>query len=167
MSEKYEKLDDGGDTENLQNKSTLDSDNFASIIKEKEDSYFVDLQIVMFSKNKDNKMMGRLDNGKYVLLHKSEDPDIITVGLPYICILRHLEKVAFAKIISPVFLPRAIVRKNIIIFVHKDEGNKIIREKFSDVNVLLEKVYELKIEKFICILRREDEKENPYSVKKL
>ena len=165
MSEKNKKLENGGDTENLKTKSTLDEDKFVDIIKEKRDNYFIDLREVIFYKNKENKLMGRLTSGKYVLLHKSEDPSIVTEGLPYICVLRHLEKVAFAKVISPVFLPRVIIRRNGIILVYKNKENKIIREKLDDISILWEKVDKLKIEKFITIIRREKD-ENPYSLKK-
>jgi hypothetical protein len=162
MSEKNKKLENGGDKKDLQTKSTLEADTFERIEEEKRNTYFTDLQEVVFYKNDNNKLMGRLTNGKYVLLHKSEDSSIIEEGLPYICILRHLEKVAFAKIISPVFLPRAIIRKNGIIFVHKDKENpydqKIAREKLDNIDALWERIEKLKIEKFICIKRGEEEK---------
>ena len=185
MLEKNKKLENGGGMENIQTKSTLDVDSFEKIEEKKRDNYFTDLQEVVFYKNKNNKLMGRLPSGKYVLLHKSEDPNSVTEGFPYICILKHLEKVSFAKVISPVFLPRVIVRKKKIIsaahkgkenkilekreiiFVHKNKENKIVREKLEDVDILLERIYKLEIEKFICILRKEEQEENPYSVKKL
>jgi hypothetical protein len=158
MSEKNEKLESGGDKKDLQTKSTLEADAFKRKEEEKRNTYFTDLQEVIFYKNDNNKLMGRLINGKYVLLHKSEDPNIVEEGLPYICILRHLEKVAFAKIISPIFFPRAIIRKDEIIFVYKDKENKIKQEKLDNIEALWKKIEELKIEKFVCIKRREEEK---------
>jgi hypothetical protein len=158
MSEKNKKLENGSDKKDLQTKSTLEADTFKRIEEEKRNTYFTDLQEVIFYKNDNNKLMGRLANGKYVLLHKSEDPSIVEEGLPYICILRHLEKVAFAKIISRVFLPRAIIKENGIIFIYRNKENKTKQEKLDSIDILWKKIEELKIEKFVCIKRREEEK---------
>jgi hypothetical protein len=48
---------------------------------------FVDTKEITFVKNKENKLIGRLSNGKFVLLNKSEDESSVQEGYHiYVCL---------------------------------------------------------------------------------
>ena len=46
-------------------------------LDEKQDDLFADIEEIIFLKNKEKKLIGRLQNGKYVLLNKSENPEAV------------------------------------------------------------------------------------------
>ena len=143
------------DNENKEviNKSSLQDDKFKKKVDEIRDDMFDDIKEIIFTKNKENKFIGRLPNGKFVLLNKSEDESSIQEGMPYICALRHFEKVAFAKIISSVFIPRIIFsRSKGIILVYKKKRS-VVQEYLKNTKDLKDKIKELKFEKLMLIIQ--------------
>ena len=149
--------------ENVKNKSISNKTDKTSLrngiekkLDEKSDDLFADIEEIIFLKNKEKKLIGRLQNGKYVLLNKSENPETVEPGLPYICSIRNLENVAFAKIIASVFIPRIILGKMGILIVYKSKNKgEVNREIMENVASLKEKIKEEHIEKLICIIRDE------------
>ena len=145
------------DTEVMENKSLLKDSEYQKKIAEMKDDMFNDVQEIIFTENKEGKLIGRLPNGKFVLLNKNEDSKNIMAGLPYVCILRHFEKVAFAKVIAQVFIPKVIFSKLGIILVYKDEnGSK--REKIKNIDYLMARLKTLDLEKILVIVRDWDNK---------
>ena len=69
-------------------------------------------EILTFFKNSKDVIMSRLINGKYVFLNKGEKKENLTLGMPYICAIKELDNVAFAKIISSVFIPRILLLRD-------------------------------------------------------
>jgi len=146
-------LDDQSKYDEIIKKSGLTKTEFESIYNAKSDNYFNDIQEVIFYKNKENRLIGRLTNGKYVLPNKSEDVNNIEEGLPYICVLRHLEKVAFAKILSPTFIPKVFLLPDKILLMEKNPDNSPKRTTFDNTDKFIEYIKLAKIEKFMCIQR--------------
>jgi len=145
-------MSENNESKEVVNKSFLQDDKFKKKVDETVDDMFVDIKEIAFVKNKENKFIGRLSNGKFVLLNKSEDESCIQEGLPYICALRHFEKVAFAKIISPVFMPRIIFSPSKgIILVYKKKGS-VVQEYIKTTDNLKDKIKELKFEKLMLII---------------
>ena len=152
------------DEQVIENKSSLKNSEYQKKVAEIKDDMFNDIKEIIFMKNKEGKLLGRLSNGKFVLLNKSEDPNNIIVGLPYVCALRHFEKVAFAKIITQVFLPRVIFSKLGIILMCKDEKEGSTREKIKDVSNLGKRLKDLNLEKILVIIR--DWNDNMFNIDK-
>jgi len=146
-------MSENNESKEVVNKSSLQDDKFKKKVDETIDDMFVDTKEITFTKNKENKLIGRLSNGKFVLLNKSEDESSVQEGIPYICALRHFEKVAFAKIISSVFMPRIIYSSSKgIILVYKKKGS-VVQEYIKNTNDLKDKIKELKFEKLMLIIR--------------
>ena len=141
------------DTKVVENKSLLKDSEYQRKMAEIKDDMFNDIQEIIFTENKEGKLIGRLSNGKFVLLNKNEDSKNIMAGLPYICVLRHFEKVAFAKVITQVFIPKVIFSKMGIILVYKDEKEGSKREKIKNIDCLMERLKNLNLEKILVIIR--------------
>ena len=140
----------------IENKTSLKDFEYQKKVAEIKDDMFDDIREIIFMANKEGKLLGRLPNGKFVLLNKSEDSKNIIAGLPYICALRHFEKVAFAKVIAQVFIPKVIFSKLGIILVCKDEKVGSIREKIKDIHCLKDRLKDLNLKKFLVIIRDEE-----------
>ena len=101
---------------------------------------FVEKEILTFFKNGSNVIMSRLMNGKYVFLNKGEKKENMTLGMPYICAIKELDTVAFAKIISSVFIPRILLIRDeetktdkIMLVDEKEDGIERIFIKKEDI----------------------------------
>lgn len=111
----------------------MSENEFEDIITDKQDELFSDLRSLIFEwksqgKNKDEKLMSRLPNGKIVFLDRSDDPNKIITGSPYICAVYEREREAFAKIICEEYKPKIyVLPSHLVNVVYKDEDDKTRR----------------------------------------
>lgn len=108
----------------------MSNDEFDQIVKDKQDELFSDLRSLIFEWRdqddvKEKKMMSRLPNGKVVFLDRSDDPNKMKTGTPYICAVFEREREAFAKIICEEYKPKIyVLPSHLVNIVYRDESNK-------------------------------------------
>lgn len=106
-----------------------------------------------FFKNKNGTLVSRLTNGKIVLLDRSEKEENVVEGIPYLCSIKHLPKVAFAKIINKVFLPRVLIAQNgKIFFLDQTKEGELFRKELESFEQSLDLAKERQIKRFEVIL---------------
>lgn len=111
----------------------MSEDEFEKIISEKQDELFSDLRSLIFEwkeqeKSNEKKLMSRLPNGKIVFLDRSDDPEDIKTGTPYICAVYEREREAFAKTICEEYKPKIyVLPSHLVNVVYRDEDNKTRR----------------------------------------
>ncbi len=111
----------------------MSNNEFDDIVNEKQDELFSDLRSLIFQwkmqeDNKTKKMMSRLPNGKIVFLDRSDDPEVLKTGTPYICAVFEREREAFAKIICEEYTPKIyVLSSHMVNVVYRDSNNKTRR----------------------------------------
>jgi hypothetical protein len=130
----------------------IDSDD--DVIEKRVDDFgsaFSDITEITFFKSREDKVMGRLPTGKLVFPNRDQKIEDIEIGIPYLVALKHLEKVAFAKILSIAFLPRIIFNHDRAISVIKETNKRSERRIHRDINEAINFLHERKIERFMFI----------------
>ena len=120
--------------------------------EELESLGFVESYTLMFRRDGVN-FVSRLPNGKVCLRDRKEKVEPIE-GIEYECKVKELEKVAFARIICEVFLPRIIMKDDELIIVTKDEDGNVKRETMKMIKKAIEKIDD---EKIMIIKRKKNE----------
>ena len=130
----------------------MDEDEYPIEESEKfsDENLFVDLEEISFYQSSNGNILGRLQNGKFVIPNRSEDQSKIILNLPYVCAIRNLENVAFAKLLAPVYTPRVIVRTDRFILVEQ-HNDKVTQEIFLTEREIKDKIVESKLTKFMVI----------------
>ena len=110
----------------------MSNEEFETIIHRKQDELFSDLRSLIFQWKKqesgEKKLMSRLPNGKVVFLDRSDNPEDINTGAPYICAVYEREREAFAKVVCEEYQPKIFVPSSRIPhMVYRDEKGNIRR----------------------------------------
>lgn len=104
-----------------------------NIIKDRQDELFTDLRSLVFNwkdqEDGSQKLMSRLPNGKIVFLDRSDDPNDVKPGTPYMCAVYEREREAFAKIVCEEYKPKIYVQpSHFVSLVYKDKDSKTKKE---------------------------------------
>lgn len=131
----------------------ISDDKFEEEISDKQNEFFTQLHNgIVFSWEKqpkgENKLMGRLPNGKIVFLDRSENSEKVKEGIPYICLIYEPDelngkpgRVAFAKIVSEEYVPRIIVQpSNMVSVIYRKDNGEVRRKLISDCNNFPERI---------------------------